>query len=502
MPSQQRVASSELVRSLDEGFPPGLLFPKSGPLAAGPPGWYIWRVGSRARLHLELRQTLKLSLPIVFGQVGQMSMGLVDTAVAGRISLEALAGLGLATTVFWGTFHMFMSILFALDTHLSQAVGEREFAKVGRFFRHGLALSILLSIACAGVTLGIMEAYLRWGRGGADVRLFAQYTRIAVLGLPAGFLFVVLQRYWQARQHTVAFAVILIGGNVANLAGNLAFGLGMWGFPRMESAGLAWSTTWNRWLMLAIAAGLTAWWLRRERLEEPSAPAASLNAAALAAWGREFSATAKSILRLGVPAGLQAALEVGSFIILMLTASQIGPVELASCQVCLMLASFSFMFPLGFSAAAAVRVGTFIGAGDPAAARLAGWMNIGLAAGAMLGFGLLYLAIPETLVGLLSKDTQVVALGSKVLLVVALFQLGDGVQVSATGALRGLGDTRSPMVANLIGHYPIGLATGLLLTFAAGMGLVGLWLGLALGLSVVAGIVLARWRQTSRRLTI
>lgn len=430
-----------------------------------------------------------------------MSMGLVDTAVAGRISLEALAGLGLATTVFWGTFHVFMSVLFALDTHLSQAVGEGETGRVNRFFRNGLALSVLLSVVCAAVTLGIMEAYLRLGRAGADVRLFEQYTRIAVLGLPAGFLFVVLQRYWQARQHTVAFAVILIGGNVANLAGNLAFGLGMWGFPRMESAGLAWATTWNRWLMLALAAGLTAWWLRAGR-SRPAEAAYDEAMPGLLAWGREFADTARAILRLGVPAGAQAGLEVGSFTILMLIASQLGPLELAACQVCLMLASFSFMFPLGFSAAAAVRVGTFIGAGDPAAARMAGWINIGLAALAMVCFGLLYVAIPEALVGLLSKDAEVVALGAKVLLVVALFQLGDGVQVGATGALRGLGDTRSPMVANLIGHYPIGLATGLLLTFPAGMGLVGLWLGLALGLSVVAGIVLARWHQTSRRLTI
>jgi MATE family multidrug resistance protein len=163
-----------------------------------------------------------------------------------------------------------------------------------------------------------------------------------------------------------------------------------------------------------------------------------------------------------------------------------------------MMAAFTFMFPLGFSSAAAVRVGTFIGAGQPEHARVAGWLCIGLSVSVMSCFALGYLLFPRTLLGWFTQDPAVVELGVKILLLVALFQIADGTQVSTTGALRGLGNTRAAMIANLIGHYPVGLALGIVLCFGFRYGALGIWSGLALGLMSVAIILMRTWVVRTR----
>ncbi|HKQ38609.1 MAG TPA: MATE family efflux transporter, partial [Verrucomicrobiae bacterium] len=178
-----------------------------------------------------------------------------------------------------------------------------------------------------------------------------------------------------------------------------------------------------------------------------------------------------------------------------------GAVPLAAHHLCLMMAAFTFMFPVGLSSAAAVRVGTFVGAGEPARAQLAGWLCIWLSIIVMTFFAIGYLIIPRTLLGWFSTDQAVINIGVKLLLLAALFQIADGIQVTATGALRGIGNTRLAMIANLIGHYPIGLAVGLLLAFPLGMGAVGLWAGLATGLVAVAIILLFMWWRMTRDLT-
>jgi MATE family multidrug resistance protein len=165
-----------------------------------------------------------------------------------------------------------------------------------------------------------------------------------------------------------------------------------------------------------------------------------------------------------------------------------------------MMAAFTFMFPLGLSSAAAVRVGRFIGAGEPAHARVAGWICIGLAVGVMTCFSLGYLLMPRSLLGWFTRDPAVIETGMGILFLVALFQIADGIQVSTTGALRGLGNTRAAFIANLIGHYPIGLALGIGLCFVMNRGVTGMWTGLALGLASVGAILLFVWKSKTRDL--
>jgi MATE family multidrug resistance protein len=208
----------------------------------------------------------------------------------------------------------------------------------------------------------------------------------------------------------------------------------------------------------------------------------------------------RQFVRLGLPAAGHTALEIGAFTIATFLAGALGAVALAAHNVCLIMAAFTFMFPLGFSAAAAVRVGLFIGAGQPARARLAGWLCIAVSITVMSAFAVGYLGWSRALLGCFTRDTQVIEIGVRILLLVALFQIADGIQVSTTGALRGLGNTRTAMVANLIGHYPIGLALGVVLCFVRGFGVVGLWAGLASGLISVATMLVRGWVAATRDL--
>ena len=440
---------------------------------------------ARPSLRIEMRDTLKLAGPIVLAQVGHMSMGLVDTLVAGRISTVALAGLGLAANFFWTFTHVCVACMFALDTFFSQSVGAKNDRALARYFSQSFWLCGVLTVVAFVVIWAGAGIYRNLAPPSPTKEVFEMYIDYIIWCIPSILIFFLLSRYWQAQHRVVAFMLMLVGGNVLNLLACFAFGLGWWGFPRLEAKGIALATIISRYAML-LAAILYTWWrLKPKVMRIPVFDKASQ---------REF-------FRLGLPAAGHAGLEVGSFSIVTFVIGFIGAVPLAAHHVTLIMAAFSFMFPVGFSSAAAVRVGTFVGAMQPERARLAGWLCISFAIIIMALFGGAYLAVPRVLLGWFSTDAAVIAVGVKLLLVAALFQIADGIQVAVTGALRGLGNTRVAMIANLIGHYPIGLAIGLLLAFPFGMGAAGLWTGLAVGLGAVAAILLIMWWRMTRDLT-
>jgi MATE family multidrug resistance protein len=430
----------------------------------------------------EFKDTLKLAGPIVLNQVGHMSMGLVDTMVAGHISTNALAGLGLAANFFWTFTSVCVGCLLALDTYFSQSIGARDETRLSRYFRQSFWSCALVTLASTLAILLAFWVYRSTTAPTASREAAEAYLRIIIWCVPSLFFYFVLQRYWQARHRVLPFTLIVVVANILNLAACLALGLGRWGFPRMGVEGLALATLFCRYAMLAAGLAFTWWHLRPASLKPSPID-----------WRvqREF-------FKLGLPAAGHTFLEVGAFGIATLVVSVLGPVSLAAHHICLMMAAFTFMFPVGFSSAAAVRVGLFIGAEQPARARLAGWLCIGVSISVMSLFAMGYLALPRFLLSIFTADPAVIELGIKILVLVALFQIADGIQVSTTGALRGLGNTRTAMLANLFGHYPIGLLLGLVLCFGFGFGAVGLWSGLAAGLVAVALILIRAWSRATR----
>lgn len=430
-------------------------------------------------LRTEFRQTLILAGPIVLNQVGHMAMGMVDTLVAGRIGTTTLAGLGLGANFFWTFTSVCMGVLLALDTFFSQSVGAGDKAGLARYLGQSWWSSIIMTVAAFACVLAGTAAYVAFAPPSEIRTAFSVYTLNVTWCVPTLFVFFVLQRYWQARHCVLPFTWIILGANVLNLLANLALGLGYWGFPRWEIKGVAYASVFSRYAMLAAAIVFTLW-----KLEKPGFT-----------FPRLDCALQRSIFRLGLPAAGHTALEVSAFTIATFVVGVLGAVPLAAHHICLMMAAFTFMFPLGFSAAAAVRVGTYIGRGDPHRARLAGWLCIGISMLVMSLFAAAYLSFPRLLLGWFTQDAAVIEVGTKILLLVALFQIADGIQVSTTGALRGIGNTHFAMVANLVGHYPVGLLLGLILAFPAGLGAVGMWCGLAAGLISVAIMLITAWHR-------
>jgi MATE family multidrug resistance protein len=275
--------------------------------------------------------------------------------------------------------------------------------------------------------------------------------------------------------------------NIVNAVGNWAFVYGHLGAPAMGAIGSAYAT-----LCARIALAIFLWLVvaRRERARPSGLHDVPFRWDPTRMW---------QLVRLGMPAALQVTLEVGVFAVAAGLAGRISPTALAANQIALNIAGFFFMVPFGLSSAAAVRVGQAVGRRDRTGVRRAGWSALGLALAAAVVIAVLFLAVPGPFVRLFTRDPSVLALGVTILLVCAAFQPFDGFQAVATGALRGLGDTRTPMVFNLAGHWLIGLPVGYVLCFWRGWGVIGLWVGLSLGLILIGAGLIGVWYRASRQ---
>jgi multidrug resistance protein, MATE family len=281
--------------------------------------------------------------------------------------------------------------------------------------------------------------------------------------------------------------VAFVAANLLNWFGDWALIYGKFGCPRLGVDGSAISTCVARVSMAAILL-VAAWWYERRRGHP-----------LFRHWARPSLLKIKQLTRLGAPAAGQIVLEVGAWNLATLTAGWLTPVALATHQIALNYAAFTYMVPLGLSSAAAVSVGHAIGAGDAARARRAGWLALALGTGFMLLAAVVFFVAPGPLIALYTRDAAVMAVGPSLLGLAAAFQIFDGIQTVSTGALRGLGETRVPMWANLVGYWVLGLPLGISACFVLHWGIYGLWIGLTLALIVIAGTLLWRWNRDSKR---
>jgi MATE family multidrug resistance protein len=284
--------------------------------------------------------------------------------------------------------------------------------------------------------------------------------------------------------------VALVTANLVNLAGNWVFVLGHLGAPRMGAEGSGWATCISRVYMAAVLVAAVA---RHDRRSPEETRGGTLRAIWRPAWARMVE-----LVGLGLPAAGQMGLEIGVFAVVTMLVGKINAVQLAGHQIALATVSTTYMVPLGISSAAAVRVGHALGRGDPQAAARSGWMALGLGAAVMSGAAVVLLTAPRWIARIFTPDAAVIGSAVVLLRVAAFFQLFDGLQVVATGALRGVGDTRTPMLCHLAGYWVIGLPTGVILCFRYGLGAAGLWAGLSIGL-ILIGIALTWWWMRSAR---
>ncbi|HUF28265.1 MAG TPA: MATE family efflux transporter [Gemmatimonadaceae bacterium] len=441
-------------------------------------------------LQAELRSLLRLAVPVTLVQVGMMLMGVVDTIMVGRVSAAAIGAVALGNMYFFAATIFGMGVLLALDPIVSQAVGAKDDRAIARGMQRGLVLAAALAVL-ASVLLLPGEPLFGALRQPADVvPLAAGYAIASIAGVFPFYAFIVFRQTLQAMGRLRPIIATIVVANLANVLLNWVFVFGKFGVPAMGAVGTGWASSVSRLLMASLLLAL-AW-----RSVHPYLTPVRRDSFTVAPIWR--------MLRLGAPIGVQFQLEFGAFGIVAVFMGWFGTTQMAGHQVALNLASFTFMVPLGVSAAATVLVGQAVGRGDAGAARRAAATALACGVGFMVLSAIVLLSAPELLARVYTTEREVIAFAAVLIPLAGIFQVFDGTQVVAIGVLRGIGDTRSPMLINILGFWLIGMPTSLWLAFRTDLGPRGLWWGLVVGLVVVALVLVARvrWRMAGELLRL
>ena len=432
----------------------------------------------------ELRPMVRLAVPVVLAEIGWTTMGLVDTLMVGPLGPAAIGAVGLGSIVFLAVGIFGMGLLLGLDTLVAQSFGAGRADHCDYWLRQGVYLALMAVVPLSLASFGIGASLPRWGLNPDVLALATPYLNVVTVSAAPLLLYAAFRRYLQAMNLVRPITFALLSANLVNVAVNWVLIHGKLGFPALGSTGAAWATVLSRVYMAAVL-----WYaVRAARRERPAhAPGPR----------RVEWAAVRKLLALGLPAGMQILLEVGVFAAASALAGRLAPAALAAHQIALNLWSFVYMVPLGLNAAGAVRVGQAVGRRDRDGVRRAGWTALALGAGATATAAVVFLLAGRPLIGAFSHDAAVLAIGPPLLAIAGICLIFDGTQGISTGILRGLGDTRTPMLANLAGHWLVGLPLGYTACFVWGWGVRGLWMGLAAGLTAVGATLLFSWRRRS-----
>jgi multidrug resistance protein, MATE family len=421
----------------------------------------------------QLTDMLRLAGPVILAELGWMFMGVVDTIMVGSLGPTAIGAVSVGHVFLDLIAIVGIGLLLGLDTLVSQSYGAGDLKDCEHSLWQGLYIAAVFSpIAMLSVfTAGpILRAA---GVNSGVISLAVPYALSLQWSLPALVIYAAFRRYLQGISLVRPVMLALLSANLVNVAGNRIL------IPEYGVEGAGWATVVSRVYMALFLACVAI-------LRDP----ALVNRIP----GVDFQRIRK-LLGLGLPAAGQILLEVGVFATSTVLAGRLTPESLAAHHILLNIAGTTFMVPLGMSSAGAVTVGHAIGRRNWVAAKRSGWLAIALGAGFMAVAAAVLLLIPTPLIGIFTRNSEVLRIAIPLLLVAAVFQLFDGLQVVATGVLRGAGDTRTPMIVNLMGHWLLGLPVGYLLCFSFGYGVTGLWMGLSVGLIVVGSVLLFAWAR-------
>ena len=449
-----------------------------------------------AAFRREMRPMLRIALPLVLAEVGWMSMGLVDTVMVGHLP-EAAVPLSAAALaqVLYNTFAFGVGgILLGLDTTISQAHGAGDYKAAHRWLFQGILLAAAISVFLIVLSLISPFGFAHLHADPAVIAGAVPTLRALSWGTFPLLLYFALRRHLQAFNHVRIIAATLVSANLVNILFDwllifehrwMWFGHAVgWRAMGVVGSGIATSLARVYQAFFLIAALLVV-----DRKEEYGLLAGGLWHSLRPHWG-----SLKRLVGLGGPSGATILVEVAIFAVVTSIISTLGPVPLAGHEIALNCASFTFMIPLGVSAAASVRVGQAIGRKAPVEAKAAGWAAIALGACFMTVACGVFLILPRVLASAFTHDAGVIRAAVPLLMVAAIFQFCDGLQVTAIGALRGAGDTKSGLITHLCTYWLLGLPVGLFLCFHEKMGARGLWLGLSVALVVAGVVLLMRWR--------
>lgn len=433
----------------------------------------------------EIRENLHLAVPVMLSQLGHVLMGVADNIMVGRLGATALAAAGLANVIF-NVFLLFgIGMSYAITTLVAQADGARDTGGVIRVFRHGLVINIATAAVLALIVFGGKNLLYFMGQPPEVVALSIPYLDIVTLSIVPVLLFQTFRQLSEGLSNTRVALVAVLGANVLNIFLNYLLIYGNAGLPALGLNGAGYATLIAR---VCMSAGI-AWYVYQ---------APFFRAYRSGFQFRDFSKKLFSrMLHLGVPAGMQFIFEVAAFDFSLVMMGWLGTQALAAHQIAINLATISYMTTSGLAAAATIRVGRAWGRNDLAQARFAAFTIIKMALVWMLVWAAVFILGRSFLPTLYLADPDVIALAAPLIVIAGLFQLSDGLQVVSVGALRGLQDVKIPSLLIFISYWVVALPLGYWMAFGLGMGAIGIWWGLLVGLTLVALAVTWRFHRLS-----
>lgn len=439
----------------------------------------------------EARSTVKLALPIIFGELAQMALHIIDTAMIGAVgaaNYKQLAAASLVMNIVTIPFVFGIGITFAVSQMVSMAHGRRDGQQVSHYFFNGFILCAIVAVLIStGLELG-KDVLFHLGQDAEVARLAVPFLQLLGWSIIPMILFMALKQFTDGLEFTRTAMLLSILSLPVNVFINWLLIFGHWGFPRLELLGAGWGTLLTRTLIF-IVLGIVI--LSHKTFRRYVAVRQSQ-------WKVRWH-TMKELLHIGIPSSLQIGMEAGAFAISGIIIGTISPVAQAAHQVALVCAAFTFMVSMGLAQGGSIRTSNAYGRKD--------WVKINAIGRSTLIMALMYgvfCAIGFTLMRHIlpngfTENQDVIKMAGVLLLFAAIFQISDSTQAISAGLLRGIKDVRTPTVLIAIAYWIVGIPSGYYLAKIAGMGAIGIWLGFIIGLTTSALFLSIRFLRLTRK---
>lgn len=437
-----------------------------------------------------LRENLTLAVPVMFANLGHVMMGVADSVMVGHINAKSLAAAGLANVIFNVLFLFGIGVSYGITPFIAKASGEGDSSSAAETLRHGLIINVINGCLLAGTVVLASGLLYSIGQPEEVVVLALPYLKIIAWSLLPVLIFQTYRQFAEGLGKTFVAMVIVLITNIVNIVLNYILINGKVGFPELGLEGAGWATLISR-IIMAVSIMVYVFHARIFLMYRSAFRIAGYSFAKL-----------RSILKIGLPTGVQYIFEVAAFDFSLVMMGWISIQAQAAHQIAINLATVSYMVTAGLASAATVRTGYFLGSQDYINLRKANYSILTLALGLMFCFAVFFMAMRNILPQFYVEDTGVYPLAASLLVIAGLFQLSDGTQVVCAAALRGFQDVVVPTVFILFAYWVIGLPIGYWLAFKTTLGPMGIWIGLLTGLTLTATAMLIRLIRKLKKLNL
>lgn len=437
-----------------------------------------------------LNRLIRLSVPLIAGQLGLVFMGFFDNLMVGQLGHVYLAAAGVANSVYFVVSIIGIGILMVVSTLVSILLGNNEKDQIPSLLRSAMFLSLLITLVL-GAILWFLGAHFKWFRQPEEVAMLAEpYLKILIFAQLPMYMYLGLKGISDGYELTRISMLVTFLALLLNIFLNWLLIYGNWGFPKLELQGAGYATLLSR-IFMALA---MLYFISRS--SKIGIPWSSLFRYRRSQDLRQM----KEILRLGVPSGFQFFFEVAAFALAAVMAGWINAESLAAHQAAISLASVTYMFATGIASGASITVGNALGQNDFKTIRIYGNLSLGIIFTCMFAFGLIFIAFRSYLVGLFVIEPEVFDIAVQLMILAAAFQVFDGVQAVNLGILRGIRDVKIPLWVAIFAYWVIAIPLGYFIGIYLKYGIFGIWIGLTSGLVITASVLTLRFYARLRQL--